>query len=271
MSKAPAHSSSSFADLPDDELFTYARSLGLDVETGAPRGELLRCIRERHELLLELDQEALLDVAVWARLPVRQSASKEALSRLISGVFPRRLHELSERGLHALARLRGIPCLPTDNRESIEQQLRRQEGLLSRLRRARQSAIASIVSRIVEGRPPKGEYRFLPEKSHESSLREHIGEAGVVGGIAQKLRGVADQYIAEKLDEIERRIDQKLDEIDERLAEWRDREISNRLRIIKITLVAAIVVAILSLGYDYLKARAIREDGQPARVVTETP
>ena len=75
-------------------------------------------------------------------------------------------------------------------------------------------------------------------------------------GIAQKLRGAADQYVHEKLDEIERRIDCKLDEIDGRLNEWRDREVRNRLRIIKITLITAILVAIISLGYDYLKSRS---------------
>ena len=75
----------------------------------------------------------------------------------------------------------------------------------------------------------------------------------MVGGIAQKLRGAADQYIHEKLDEIELRIDRKLDEIDQRLAEWRDQEIKNRLRLIKITLITAIIVAVISLAYDYIK------------------
>ena len=76
----------------------------------------------------------------------------------------------------------------------------------------------------------------------------------MVGGIAKRIRGAADQYVEEKLDEIERRIDSKLDEIDRRLAEWRDREIKNRLKLVKITLVTAIIVAIVSLGYDYVKS-----------------
>ena len=37
--------------------------------------------------------------------------------------------------------------------------------------------------------------------------------------------------------------------------EWRDREVKNRLRIVRITLITAIVVALISLGYDYLRAR----------------
>jgi hypothetical protein len=101
---------------------------------------------------------------------------------------------------------------------------------------------------------PEGEYRFLPDEA-APSLRSHIEEQGVVGGIARKLRGVADDYVKEKLDEIEARIDRKLDEIDRRMAEWRDREVSNRLRIVKITLIASILVAAVGIGYDILKRR----------------
>ena len=57
------------------------------------------------------------------------------------------------------------------------------------------------------------------------------------------------------MQEIEDRIDYKLDEIDRRLAEWRNRELANRLRIIKITLVVSVVIALLSLLYTYLRAR----------------
>jgi hypothetical protein len=37
------------------------------------------------------------------------------------------------------------------------------------------------------------------------------------------------------------------------LAEWRDKEVANRIRIIKITLWASVIVAIISLIYAYLK------------------
>jgi hypothetical protein len=96
-------------------------------------------------------------------------------------------------------------------------------------------------------------YRFLPEEQRPLSLRERIEDEGVVGGLTGKLQGVADDYVARKLDEIEARIDRKLEEIDQRLAEWRDREIINRMRIIKITLFASVVVALLSLAYTWLK------------------
>jgi hypothetical protein len=44
-----------------------------------------------------------------------------------------------------------------------------------------------------------------------------------------------------------------LDEIDRRLAEWRDKEIANRIRILKITLWASVIVGVLSLIYSYVK------------------
>ena len=75
------------------------------------------------------------------------------------------------------------------------------------------------------------------------------------GGIARTIRGVADDYVHEKLDEIERRIDAKLEQIDQRLEEWRDREVTNRIRLLRITLITAIVVAVISLGNDYAKSR----------------
>ena len=42
-------------------------------------------------------------------------------------------------------------------------------------------------------------------------------------------------------------------EIDRRLAEWRDKEIANRIRILKITLWASVIVAVVSLVYSYIK------------------
>lgn len=247
--------SDSLSDLPVDELTAYADHLGLDPDVGAPRGELLRGIRERQELLLDLDREAMLDVVAWARIPVRRSASKETLAGRIAKIAGTRFENLSDQGLLALARLRALTISPGEPRASLERRLRRQEGLWSRARRLRRSIVGSLIAKVVEHASDEqaGHYRFLPETGESSTLKDQIAEDGVVGGIARKLRGVADQYVEEKLDEIERRIDKKLDEIDSRLAEWRDREISNRLRLVKVTLVTAIVVAAISLGYDYVK------------------
>ena len=134
----------------------------------------------------------------------------------------------------------------------LTRQAARPEGLLARLRRHRRRLTAKLVSKLLgehtEGAPDASMNR-------RPSLEEHIEQRGVVGGLAQKLRGAADDYVAVKLDEIEQRIDRKLDDIDRRLAEWRDREIANRLRIIKITLAASVLVALLSVVMAWMKKK----------------
>jgi len=246
--------STGLVDLPNDELVRYGTELGLRLRQNAPRGELLRVIRQRQELLVQLSRQALLDVCVWARRPVRQSASKEQLAREITQIGKMDFAELSRAGLIALARLRGVEADDDEPDEQIKRRLRRAETLPDMLRRKRRALEAALVGKLVPGGSadePK-EYRFLPENHAHSDLRERVEQEGLVGGIASKLRGVADDYVSQKLDEIERRIDRKLDEIDGRLQEWRDREITNRLRLIKITLVVSILVALLSLGYKYM-------------------
>jgi len=80
---------------------------------------------------------------------------------------------------------------------------------------------------------------------------------------AERLRGAADSYIAAKLDEIEARVDAKLDHVETRidakivelhrqLRRMRDRELRHRLRLLKITLIFTVVVAVLSLVYKWL-------------------
>jgi hypothetical protein len=243
------------SDLPADELVLYGRELGLDLNPKLGLAELRRLVRERQELLVGLDREAMLDVAVWARRPVRESASKEELAKQITSVTRMTFEGLSDRGLHVLARLRGVPAWSNEPRALTEARLKDAEPFWQRLRRRRREIVAGALERMISGGQDEAgeDYQFLPEEPGGQSLRESITEGGIVGGIAQRLRGVADDYVRQKLDEIEARIDKKLDEIDHRLGEWRDKEIANRLRIIKITLVASVIVAVLSLGYNSVR------------------
>ncbi len=258
MTETDASKSPSLSDLPHDELLGYGRDLGLELDDDVARGELLRFIRQRQELLVQLDRQAMLDVVVWARRPVRRSASKEVLAKQIAQVQRVDYGGLSAEGLAALATLRGVTPEPGEPRATLERRLRRAEGIWGKVRRARRRWLARLIARSVETETST-EYQFLPEEDRDS-LRRHIESEGVVGGIASKLKGVADDYVREKLDEIELRIDRKLDEIDQRLAEWRDREVANRLKIVKITLLVSILVALVSLGYDRL---TVRRDSQP--------
>ena len=111
------------SDLPLDELAAYARELGLTAPPDSPRGELLRVIRERQELLLELDRDVLLDIAVWGRVPVRRSEGKEALCSRISRVSSSSYDALSQRGLIALARLRNVETVAGEPRRQLEKRL----------------------------------------------------------------------------------------------------------------------------------------------------
>jgi hypothetical protein len=168
---------------------------------------------------------------------------------------------LSDRGLQALGRLREVPFDRDAARPEIEKAMRLSEPVWDLVRRKRRQIIGSLISKMVNGPAEPGEcqeYKFLPEDKNAPSLRDQIAEEGVVGGIARRIRGAADDYVREKLDEIEARIDRKLDEIDKRMGEWRDREIANRLKIIKITLVASVIVALVSLGYDLVKSRGLK-------------
>lgn len=246
--------------LPSDELVRHARSLGLSLDVKSHRTELLRLIRQREALIESLDRDALLDIVVWMRVPVRPSDSRFALVAQIVGGSKVQFDGLSDRGLEALAKLRDVAPRPGEARASIERRLRKAEGFWSRLRRVRRSWMASLVERAIEPDRTGEEYRFLPDDGERKVIRERIENVGVVSGLARTLRGVADDYVAEKLDEIERRIDRKLDQIDQRLCEWRDREVANRLRLIKITLVSTLIVAVVSLGYEYVKRRAIGAD-----------
>lgn len=271
MTDQPSDSASSLSDLPDDELVRYARELGMALAPQTPRGELLRRVRERQTLIEQLEQEALLDVVQWMRWPVRKSAAKDELVRHVARCTRMDFDGLSQRGLEALAHLRGVAPVSGEPRDQLETRLRKAEKFRERVRRVRRSIVGGWVERLVAGSrdDPKEDYQFLPDKDKEeqAAIRRRIESVGVVGGIARTLRGVADDYVREKLDDIERRIDAKLDEIDKRLEEWRDREVANRIRILRITLVSAIIVAAISLGYDYLKARnsaSAPESGAPA-------
>jgi hypothetical protein len=264
----------SLGDLPLDELARYGHELGLEIPRDAAAGECARLIRQRQELLVELDRAALIDIVVWSRRPVRASAGKEELAREIAKIQRTNYHALSTPGLIAYARLRGVRASKFENAEDIIEQLRKQDGLGKRIGALRRSLVGSFLSRVFDqdAKSEDAEYRFLPDDATgaevtRQSLKEQVEAHGLVGGIASRLRGAADDYIRVKLDEIETRLDAKLDQIDKRLAEWRDREIANRLKILRITLIFTVVVAVLSLGYNYVKSR-VEKGGASAPTAT---
>lgn len=265
---APATSPSrQLSELPRDELEHLAEEFGLEPGEYSSRQHLVAAIHDRRQMIAAMDRDAMLDVVKWGRRPVSLNASKEHLALEIARIRSMRFSGLTQRGLVVLARMRGLN-LPDDAPIPIlVRRLKKQEGIFSKLNRKRRALLGSVVSKIV-GEDMTGQaYQFLPPQQSTGgsgappapnvpgaspSIKQEIEESGLFGGIAGRIKKSADSYVNQKLDEIENRIDRKLDEIDRRLAEWRDKEIANRIRILKITLWASVIVGAFSLLYAYI-------------------
>jgi hypothetical protein len=266
------------SELPKDELEHLAEEFGLDPGDFRSRQHLVTALHERRQAIAAMDREAMLDVVRWGRRPVSANASKEQLALEIARIKLMRFAGLSQRGLVVLAVMRGVTLRGDENIPALVRKLKRQEGFFTKLNRKRRAVIGSIVSNMLGEDEAGSDYQFLPPQqtngptvaapsstsptsqnvtavppARDSSIKEDIEESGLFGGIANRVKKTADSYLNQKLDEIEARIDRKLDEIDRRLAEWRDKEVANRLRILKITLWASVVVSALSLIYSYIQ------------------
>ena len=254
-------------DLPKDELETLAEDLGLDPTCFKSRQHLVAGIHERRQMIAAMDREAMLDVVKWGRRPVPVNVSNEYLAQEIARIKSMRFSGLSHRGLIALAMLRGVRVGPNDDVPGLIKRLKKQEGWFSRINRKRRAMLGSVVSSVIGDDEQEADYQFLPTQTgagptgpapatssrKPGTIKEEIEDAGLIGGIAGRIKKSADSYLNQKLDEIEARIDRKLDEIDRRLAEWRDKEIANRIRILKITLWASVIVSLISLLYFYIR------------------
>ena len=160
-----------------------------------------------------------------------------------------------------LSRLRGLSVADDTPVPQLVLALKKKESLFTKLNRKRRAVLGSFVANMIGEQESQADYQFLPSEkpaepeaaSRSASLKEDIEESGLLGGITNRIKKTADTYLNQKLDEIEARIDRKLDEIDRRLAEWRDKEIANRIRILKITLWASVIVGLFSLIYSYLQ------------------
>lgn len=253
------------SELPRDELNHLAEDFGLDPTKYKSRQALIAAIHDRRQLIASLDRNAMLDVVRWGRRPVTASASKEQIAQEIARIRLMRFAGLSQPGLVVLARLRGIDARDEDPVPVLVRKLKKQEGVFARFSRKRRAWIGGMIARMI-GEEGPSDYQFLPPDgtvppagaTGSATIKEDIEESGLLGGITNRIKKTADAYLNQKLDEIEARIDRKLDEIDRRLAEWRDKEIANRIRILKITLWASVIVGIVSLIYSYIMEVFVR-------------
>jgi hypothetical protein len=248
------------SDLPKDELEALAEDFGLDATSYKSPQLLVAALHHRRQMIATMDRDALMDVVRWGRRPVTLNAGKEQIAQEIARIKSMKFAGLSHRGLIALAQLRGVPIKDGDPVPILIKKLKQKESLFAKMSRARRAALGSMVSKIIGEDQSSAEYHYLPNPQNPAqpgespnSIKEDIEESGLVGGLTNRIKKSADSYLNQKLDEIESRIDRKLDEIDRKLAEWRDKEIANRIRILKITLWASVIVGIVSLIYAYLK------------------
>lgn len=252
---------------PKEELEQLAQDIGLDPEQYRTPRHLAAAVQERREMISALDREAMIEVMRWGRRPIPPNATREQLALEISQMKSMRFSGLNLRGLIVLAVMRGLPLDGDESEGELLRKLKKQEGFFKKLARKRRAWIGSIISGMLGDEELKADEQFVAPQPpglgttndptlpplNEGTLRDEIEEAGVFGGLASRVKRQADSFVNQKLDEIEARIDRKLDEIDRRLAEWRDKEVANRIRILKITLWASVVVSVLSLIYTYIR------------------
>ena len=260
-------------ELPKDELEHLAEEYGINPSECKSRQHLVAAVHERRQAIAAMERDALMDVVRWGRRPVTESATKEQLAQEIVRIRSMRFAGLSQRGLLVLAKLRGVKVSPTEEVPALVKKLKKQEGFFARMGRKRRAWLGSMVSNMLGESAAAGEYQYIPPTDDAGptaggktpSIRDEIEESGLFGGITSRIKRSADEYLNQKLDEIEARIDRKLDEIDRRLAEWRDKEIANRIRILKITLWASVIVGAFSLIYSYVK-EAVNPSVPPTQV-----
>jgi hypothetical protein len=257
------------SELPTDELENLAEEYGLDSSDYRTRQHLVSAIHDRRQQIASMDRDAMLDCIRWGRRPITFNAGKEQIAQEICHIRSMKFAGLSQRGLVVLAQLRGLSIAGTEPVPTLIRKLKKQEGFFAKINRKRRAMLGSIVANMIGSDSALSDAQYLPPPQAgpdananpsvapppqpTASIKDEIEESGLFGGIAGRIKKSADSYVNQKLDEIESRIDRKLDEIDRRLAEWRDKEIANRVRILKITLWASVIVGVISLLYSYIK------------------
>jgi hypothetical protein len=245
------------SDRPQEELEIIAEDLGLKTRRYKTRQLLISAIHGRRQLIAGMNREAMVDVLRWANRPPPPGTSKEGLAHEIVSLRTMRFEGLTQRGLVVLSALRGLEVKGDEAIPLLVRRLKRQETLFSKINRKRRTLLGAVVSNFVGSGPAAASRPGAPAdttaEGRSLSIKHEIEEAGLFGGLAGRIKKSADGYVNQKLDEIEARIDRKLDEIDRRLAEWRDKEIANRILILKITLWASVIVGLFSLIYSYVQ------------------
>lgn len=253
-------------DEPVEALAKVATDLGIEPKDYPDKAALVSAILDRRTLIGVLDREALAELVRWGGRDVPPTATKEALAHEAVQIKSMRFANLSLRALVVLAKLRGLDVAPDATRDDVLGLLKSKEGFWQKLNRKRRAFVGSMVSKMIGGdllgtQTPdvdtsapaaSASASTKPASGSERPIEHEIEEAGLIAGLTSRVKRTADQYLNQKLDEIEARIDRKLDEIDRKLGQWRDKEIANRIRILKISLWATVAIGGATLVISWI-------------------
>ncbi len=234
----------------DDRLIRlrhHAVRLGIDEVDKLSAEELAEALDDRLQLVEQIGRQPLADILLWADERVDDDESVHELAARVLRLRSSHYDGLSRNCLEALAHLHGVHIKDDDDAQRLRDRLEHRGGLGGRIRRARRKALSYLIGKIV------GETEQDVAEEPRPRATDQVKRKGLVQGLSSYVRGSVDDYVAEKLDEIEKRIDRKLEDIDRQMDQWRRREVMHRLRIIRITLMATLVVAILSLLYEIVR------------------
>lgn len=234
-------------ELSDVELRGRAEDIGLEAPKKEHRVDLIARVRARQEVIDGVSRQELAGILRWAGEEVKDFHAKELLVRKFYRVNFKRTAGLGSEQVRIVARLHQLEF---DERTTDEELARAVEAHAKRwtdvLKRAG-GRVVGFIARQVAGDRRGGDEMESPEEP-EARVSE-----GLKKGFKAALRFSMDDYITEKLDEIETRIDRKLDELDRKMDDWRAREVRHRLRIIRYTIVATVIVAVISILYKYIR------------------
>jgi len=233
------------------ELETVAEGYAVTVDPEDSAETLAEKVRAVRRAIDEVPRHRLVSLLEWAGLPYdAAAASKDRMARKILRAKFRDFAGLEVEDMRALARLRGVEYADVDDAKALARKLD-PRGLVSRL----WNKVTGRVVGMLLASVPDEEMDEGPEGAGEESLamKRHIRQKGLMEGVKTYVRSSLDSYLLEKMDEIEERVDTKLEEIDRKMDLWREKEVRYRLRLIKITLVAAVLVALVSLVYESVK------------------
>ncbi len=243
-----------WSEMPTErrELETLALAYSLAVEAVDTEETLREKIEAVRRAVDEAPRHRLISILDWA--DVRYDATSAPKDRLARKILSARFRDFTGLGLEelrVLARLKGVPFTDTDDERSLARKLD-PRGLVGRL----WGRLTGHVVGMVLAKIPDQEIEGDDAEGTTAGVKKHIQQQGLMEGVKTYVKSSLDGYVLEKMDEIEERVDRKLEDIDRKMDRWREKEVRYRLRLIKITLVAAVLVALLSLIYELVKVPA---------------